>query len=119
MQADKIKSIAVVGINAGNCEFGDYSGTPVNEAVSVLEGIRRRVGDRVKVVYAPWVSVDAGSELITKSYFPEGLKAEYFDNKDLQGTPKVRIERKYQLRPGQPGSRSFLAPIALVYPLVG
>jgi len=96
LQADKIKSIAVVGINAGNCEFGDYSGTPVNEAVSVLEGIRRRVGDRVKVVYAPWVSVDAGSELITKSYFPEGLKAEYFDNKDLQGTEVTGTNTMYE-----------------------
>lgn len=108
LQADKIKSIAVVGINAGNCEFGDYSGTPVNEAVSVLEGIRRRVGDRVKVVYAPWVSVDAGSELITKSYFPEGLKAEYFDNKDLQGTPKVRIDENINFDPVNQAPDPFL-----------
>ena len=49
----KIKSIAVVGINAGNCEFGDYSGKPVNVPVSVLDGIRNRVGDDIKIVYAP------------------------------------------------------------------
>ena len=53
LNADKLKSIAVVGINAGKCEFGDYSGAPVVEPVSILQGIRNRVGDRVKVVYAP------------------------------------------------------------------
>ena len=39
---DKLKSIAVVGINAGTCEFGDYSGAPVIEPVSVLQGIKNR-----------------------------------------------------------------------------
>lgn len=41
LNPQKIKSIAVVGINAGNCEFGDYSGTPMNQPVSILEGIKR------------------------------------------------------------------------------
>ena len=44
LNADKLKSIAVVGINAGKCEFGDYSGAPVVEPVSILQGIRNRVG---------------------------------------------------------------------------
>lgn len=64
LNADKLKSIAVVGINAGKCEFGDYSGAPVVEPVSILQGIRNRVGDRVKVVYAPWKSAADGLELI-------------------------------------------------------
>ena len=49
IQTDNIKSIAVVGINAANCEFGDYSGTPVNTPISVLEGIKARIGDQVEV----------------------------------------------------------------------
>lgn len=49
IQTDNIKSIAVVGINAANCEFGDYSGTPVNAPISVLEGIKARIGDQVEV----------------------------------------------------------------------
>lgn len=40
LNVDKLKSIAVVGINAGTCEFGDYSGAPVIEPVSVLQGIK-------------------------------------------------------------------------------
>jgi len=52
----KVKSIAVVGINAANTEFGDYSGTPVNEPVSILQGIRNRAGDKIKIVHVPWES---------------------------------------------------------------
>lgn len=88
----KLKSIAVVGINAGNCEFGDYSGVPVGNAVSVLDGIKNKVGDKVKVLYAPWISSADGYELISKSYFPEGLKAEYFSGKDLNGVAKTRMD---------------------------
>ena len=34
-------NICVVGNNANRCQFGDYSGTPVNSPISGLEGIRR------------------------------------------------------------------------------
>ena len=74
----KVKSIAVVGINAGTCEFGDYSGTPVGEPVSILQGIQNRVGDKVKVFYAPWVPFLAGYEIIPKNVFPEWTKSRIF-----------------------------------------
>ncbi len=108
LNTKKIKSIAVVGINAGNCEFGDYSGFPVNQPVSVLDGIRKRVGKDVKVVYAPWVSALDGSELITKDYFPGGLKAEYFFNKELQGEPKVRTDEWVNYEPANQAPDPFL-----------
>ena len=92
IQTDNIKSIAVVGINAANCEFGDYSGTPVNTPISVLEGIKARIGDQVEVKYAPWVSPALEYTLIGKSAFPNGLKVEYFDNANLSGTPNTRVE---------------------------
>ena len=76
LNVDKLKSIAVVGINAGTCEFGDYSGAPVIEPVSVLQGIKNRVGEKVKVVYAPWKSAADGLELIQGENFPEGLTPE-------------------------------------------
>ncbi|MDE6324942.1 MAG: glycoside hydrolase family 3 C-terminal domain-containing protein, partial [Duncaniella sp.] len=103
-----ISSVAVVGINAGNCEFGDYSGTPVNAPVSILQGIQNRVGDKVKVVYAPWSSSVSGYELITKSNFPSGLKAEYFDNKSLAGTPKVRVDENINFEPANQAPDPFL-----------
>lgn len=108
IQLNKVKSIAVVGINAGNCEFGDYSGVPVGEAVSILQGIKNRVGDKVKVSYAPWVSSQDGYELITKSYFPQGLKAEYFPNKDLTGSSKSRMDEWINFEPANQAPDPFL-----------
>ena len=91
----KLKSIAVVGISAAHCEFGDYSGNPKNAPVSVLEGIKKYAESaNVKVVHAPWVSSGADFDPITKGFFPNGLKVEYFKNSNLQGTPSVRMEEE-------------------------
>lgn len=49
----KIKSIAVVGPNANQVQYGDYSYTRDNKSgVTVLQGITDLVGDKVKVNYA-------------------------------------------------------------------
>lgn len=108
LDARKVKSIAVVGINAGNSEFGDYSGSPVIAPVSVLQGIRDRVGEDVKVVYAPWKSAVDGMELLQGDNFPEGLQAEYFDNPHLQGTPQVRKDAWINFEPGNQAPDPFL-----------
>ncbi len=92
LNAKKLKKIAVVGPNANVIEFGDYSGTPVNEPVSILEGIRRQVGNDAEVLFAPWTQTSEGYEPISRAFFPDGLKAEYFDNAELQGTPRTRTE---------------------------
>lgn len=112
---NKIKSIAVVGINAGSCEFGDYSGYPVNQPISVLQGIKNRVGDKVKVEYAPWVSASSGYELITPAYFPDGLTAEYFSNNNLEGTPKVRKDEWVNFEPSNQAPDPFLpkSPVSI------
>lgn len=111
----KLKSIAVVGINAGSCEFGDYSGTPVGEPISILQGIKDRVGDKVKVNYAPWVSSQDGYELIDKSYFPNGLTAKYFTSNDLKGTYKERIDDWVNFEPANQAPDPFLpkSPISI------
>ena len=91
----KIRSIAVVGISAAHCEFGDYSGNPKNTPVSVLDGIKKYAENaNIKVVHAPWVSSGTDFDPISKGFFPNGLKAEYFSNSDLQGTPSVRTEEE-------------------------
>lgn len=104
----KIKSIAVVGINAANCEFGDYSGTPVNAPVSVLDGIRNRVGNTIKVVHAPWVSSEEGYQLISPTNLPNGLQAEYYNNPTFQGTPKTRIDKSINFEPKNQAPDPFL-----------
>ena len=110
----RLRSIGVVGPNAARCEFGDYSGTPVNAPVSVLDGIRARVGGQVRINHAPWVSLASGYEPISKDFFPGGIQAEYFDNAELQGTPRTRIEEEIYYDPAsQPPDpiRSF-APMS-------
>ncbi|MDR2679406.1 MAG: glycoside hydrolase family 3 C-terminal domain-containing protein [Tannerella sp.] len=111
----KVKSIAVVGINAANCEFGDYSGFPANQPVSVLAGIRERAGERVRIVHAPWVSALDGYELISQSYFPEGLQAEYFANRNLEGNPKVRKDEWVNFEPANQAPDPFLpkSPVSI------
>lgn len=53
LSAEKLKSIAVIGPNADQVQYGDYSCTKDNASgVTVLEGIKRRVGNGVKVNYA-------------------------------------------------------------------
>lgn len=104
----KVKSIAVVGINAATPEYGDYSGYPVNAPVSVLQGIENKAGKDIKVVYAPWVSAEDGFELITNRYFPEGLKAEYFDNRNLEGEPVIRTDEWINFEPANQAPDPFL-----------
>ena len=51
LQLDKLKTIAVIGPNAGDVHLGGYSREPAH-GVSVLDGIRARVGTKANVVYA-------------------------------------------------------------------
>jgi beta-glucosidase len=108
LNVGKIKSIAVVGINAGTSEFGDYSGAPLNTPVSILQGIRNRVGDKVTIVYAPWKSAVDGLEIISKDNFPEGLFTEYYSNMKLEGSPKVRKEEWINYEPSNQAPDPFL-----------
>jgi len=105
-----VKSVAVVGINAGNTEFGDYSGVPVGVPVSILQGIKNRAGSKVRISYAPWLPINGleGYELISKSFFPEGLKAEYFSNMLLEGQPKSRTDDQVNFEPANQKPDAFL-----------
>lgn len=99
LNLQKIKSIAVLGINAATCELGDYSGIPINEPVSPLQGIINKVGQKVKIRTLPWTGEMDQHEIIPPLFFEHeaegvqirGLKAEYFPNADLTGHPVQAI----------------------------
>lgn len=55
----KIKTIAVIGPNADRSLLGGYSGVPKHD-VSVLEGIKARVGDRATVLYSEGCKITIG-----------------------------------------------------------
>ena len=55
----KLGCIAVIGPNADRPLLGGYSGVPPH-VVSVLEGIRQRVGDRCEVLYSEGCKITVG-----------------------------------------------------------
>jgi len=55
----KLRSIAVIGPNAGRVELGEYSGGPTHK-ISILDGIKQKVGDRIKVNYAEGCKITEG-----------------------------------------------------------
>jgi beta-glucosidase len=50
LNASKLKTIAVIGPNANRSLLGGYSGKPKHD-VTVLDGIKAKLGDRVNVLY--------------------------------------------------------------------
>jgi beta-glucosidase len=59
LNLNDLNSIAVIGPNANRSLLGGYSGVPKHD-VSVLEGIRARVGSRVKVLYSEGCKITVG-----------------------------------------------------------
>ena len=102
LDKNKIKTIAVVGPNADSVAalLGNYNGTP-SKPITILEGIRRAVGDEVQVLYtlgcpmAEGIGQTAFPVIDTRYLFTSdesglqvhGLKGEYFNGTSLQGDP--------------------------------
>jgi beta-glucosidase len=90
-----LKRIAVVGPNADNrlAMLGNYNGFP-SRIVSVLDGIRVKVGATTEIVYEPAVNY-ASDTLFTVDNDPsfyshngkQGILASYFNNEKLEGVP--------------------------------
>lgn len=55
----KIRTIAVIGPNANRNLLGGYSGVPKHD-VTVLDGIKARVGDRARVLYSEGCKITIG-----------------------------------------------------------
>lgn len=72
LNMDKLKSLAVIGPNANQVQYGDYSSTRDSRSgTTILDGIKQFVGDKIKVNYAK------GSDLssMDKSGFAEAVTA--------------------------------------------
>ena len=99
----KIKKIAVVGPNADNtiAVLGNYNGTP-SKTISVLQGIKDKLGNDVEVVYEKAINFTNDTLLVHKDISSlykydgkPGVKAEYFTNEKLEGTPVLtQIEKE-------------------------
>lgn len=104
LDKDKIKSIAVIGPNAKSTPSGGGGSSHVDPyyTVSILDGIKKIAGESIKVEYARGDSfvVDridpiASNYLYTPDNKQHGLLGEYFNNKDLKGTPLLtRVDKQ-------------------------
>ena len=90
----EIGKIAVIGPSADNLSvlLGNYNGQP-SKYVTPLAGIRAKVSVATQVLYAPglyppgvFVEPVPASVLTSGS---EGLRGEYFNNRELKGEPAV------------------------------
>jgi beta-glucosidase len=71
LDINKLKSIAVIGPNADQVQYGDYSFTRDNRSgITVLNGIRQFAGGRIKVNYAKGCQLTG----FDKSGFDEAIK---------------------------------------------
>ncbi len=57
LDRNKLKSVAVIGPNAARAHLGGYTDPDPPKSVSILEGVRSKVGDAVKVNYAEGVKI--------------------------------------------------------------
>jgi len=95
-----IRKIAVVGPNADNpiAVLGNYNGTPT-EIVTVLAGIKQKLGADVEVIYEKALNFTNDTLLVyadvNNQYSIEGkqgFKAEYYNNIDLKEEPVIVTE---------------------------
>jgi beta-glucosidase len=59
LNLEKIRTIAVIGPNAHRTLLGGYSGVPKQE-ITVLDGIKAKVGNRARVVYSEGCKITIG-----------------------------------------------------------
>ena len=100
-----IKKIAVLGPNADNriSVLGNYNGNP-SKVVSLLDGLKEKLGNTVEIVYEPAINFINDTMLayedVSNQYSwdgTKGFKAEYFNNRELQGGAIVtRTENKIE-----------------------
>ena len=105
-----LKNIAVIGPNANASRLGGYS--PKNSVgVTVFEGVQQVMGKTANVVYEEGVPLIVKGQIIPSKYLftpdesQNGLKGEYFNNRNLEGTPALtRIDSQLEFDwPWAPG----------------
>ena len=97
--SNSIRSIAVIGLDAMEARLGGYSG-PGNNKVSILEGIKAKAGNKIKISFTPGCTRTNDGYVIVPSKQltynnTEGLQAEYFTNITLNGAATIkRIDKR-------------------------
>ncbi len=104
------KTIAVIGPNADASRLGGYS-VKNKVGTTVLEGVKQVAGAKTKVLYEEGVPLIVKGQVIPSKYLltpdeaKNGLKGEYFNNRNVEGTPALtRIDSQLDFDwPWSPG----------------
>ncbi len=97
-----VKKIAVIGPSADDVDAarGNYNGFSMKE-VTPLEGIVKQFAGKAEIHYALGATYTDQSMAMVAVDALQGITAEYFDNPDLQGQPKLRrAEARPYYQPG-------------------
>ncbi|RPJ78185.1 MAG: glycoside hydrolase family 3 protein [Alphaproteobacteria bacterium] len=113
-----LKKIAVLGSNANDKRmmWGNYNGTPFN-TVTVLDGIKTKISEE-KIVF------DKACDLVEKVYIEslidecsvdgkEGIKATYWNNRDLKGDPVTSAQITEPIQLTTDGQHEFAPGVHL------
>jgi beta-glucosidase len=94
-----LRRLAVIGTDATEARLGGYSRSGAR-TVSILDGIRQKLGTAAEVRLAPGPGREASPAAVrvpaealsttVDGKSQRGLRGEYFDNIDLSGPPKLR-----------------------------
>jgi len=107
INTDQVKSIAVIGPNAAQARVvgGGSAETHPIYTVSPLQALKSRLKGKVSIQYAPGVLFDYMQPVDSAYFFQpdgqdQGLKTEYFNNKNFSGNPVVRTSGQLDFRQG-------------------
>lgn len=95
IRTDQYKKIAVIGPCAATNYLGDYSGVPFRN-VSLLEGIKNKVGNRSEILYSPGCRITANGDTISMNNY-QFIDKVIFPDKDENRKlidKAVRVARK-------------------------
>ena len=108
LDKEKIKSIAVIGPAAADAKTGGGGSAFVSaiNPIAPLAGLKGKIPSNIKIEFAKGVEFDEHIKQIESKYLftdstqkNNGLKAEYFGNMNLSGTPKFnQIDKEINFR---------------------
>lgn len=105
-----IKTVAVIGPNADASRLGGYA-VKNKVGTTVLEGIKQVAGAKTNVLYEEGVPLIVKGQIIPSKFLftpdgsQNGLKGEYFNNRNVEGNPVLtRIDNQLEFDwPWSPG----------------
>ncbi len=108
LNQEKIKTLAVIGPSAAKARTGGGGSAFVNaiDPVSPLDALKKKYADKIKIEFTQGVELEGDAEGIPSEFLftdqsmkTNGLNAEYFDNKNLEGSPKLkRVDKQVDFR---------------------